>query len=163
MCDSKITIPYVDPALPYTVRRNSLAETYGFICNCPLCHSPFNQVPEHGVASAELASLESLLQQRILPFIERRDSLSASTKTTLGREFQATFHKDFLPSLSEAFSKASHSGSYNVALQKGRALLAFYYLIYPLNYPMIGWFTHFWKTVALHLISEHSSPRFGTC
>ncbi|KAF8527442.1 SET domain-containing protein [Hysterangium stoloniferum] len=134
----EITIPYIDPALPYTVRRDNLAKTYDFTCNCPLCHSPFDQVIEHGLAPAELTSFESRLHQRILPLIERRDSLIGLTKANLALEFLASLHQGFLPSISEAFSVASHYGSYSVAVQKGQALLAFYYLIYPANYPMIG-------------------------
>jgi hypothetical protein len=44
----------------------------------------------------------------------------------------------YMGGLSETFSKASHEGQYDLALESGETLLSLYLLIYPLNYPQIG-------------------------
>ena len=48
--------------------------------------------------------------------------------------------EDYISSLSEEFSKASHEGVYTVAFDAGLTLLAIYVVIYPPNYPQIGKF-----------------------
>ena len=53
-------------------------------------------------------------------------------------ELYSVLGEQFLPTLSEAFSRASHEGPYDVALSHGRTLLALYLLLYPQNYPQIG-------------------------
>jgi hypothetical protein len=44
----------------------------------------------------------------------------------------------YLTRLSSTFSKSSHQGQYNLAIDSGMTLLALYVLIYPSNYPQIG-------------------------
>ena len=46
--------------------------------------------------------------------------------------------EDYISSLSEEFSRASHEGDYAVAFNAGLTLLALYVVIYPPNYPQIG-------------------------
>ena len=46
--------------------------------------------------------------------------------------------EQYLPNLAEEFSLASHDGPFDVALKRGRTLLALYAVIYPQNYPQIG-------------------------
>jgi SET and MYND domain-containing protein len=48
------------------------------------------------------------------------------------------FRESYLARLSETFSSNSHEGLCDVALEAGVTLLAFYVLIYPVNYPQIG-------------------------
>lgn len=43
-----------------------------------------------------------------------------------------------MQNLSERFSKASHEGQYEVALESGLTLLSLYMIVYPENYPQIG-------------------------
>lgn len=44
----------------------------------------------------------------------------------------------YMAGLSETFSKASHEGQCDLALESGLTLLSLYLLIYPPNYPQIG-------------------------
>lgn len=43
-----------------------------------------------------------------------------------------------MQNLSERFSKASHEGQYEMALESGLTLLSLYMIVYPENYPQIG-------------------------
>ena len=51
---------------------------------------------------------------------------------------RAVYHESYITTLSETFSKASHEGQYDIALDSGVTLLALYVLLYPVNYPQIG-------------------------
>jgi len=51
---------------------------------------------------------------------------------------RTVYHEFYLTELSETFSKASHEGQYDIALDSGVTLLALYVLLYPVNYPQIG-------------------------
>lgn len=53
-------------------------------------------------------------------------------------ELYPVLDEQFLPTLSENFSRASHEGDYELALSSGRTLLALYAVLYPQNYPQIG-------------------------
>jgi hypothetical protein len=47
-------------------------------------------------------------------------------------------HPSYLPALSEAFSRASHDGPLDEAVDIGKTLNAFYQMTYPPNFPLIG-------------------------
>ena len=51
---------------------------------------------------------------------------------------RCVLREDYLSSLSEEFSRASHEGDHAVALDTGLTLLALYVVLYPPNYPQIG-------------------------
>jgi hypothetical protein len=57
---------------------------------------------------------------------------------TLPSELQSVLHDSFLTGLSETFSNASKDGPYDLALFKGKSILAVYLCVYPPLYPQIG-------------------------
>ncbi|KIJ54416.1 hypothetical protein M422DRAFT_775528 [Sphaerobolus stellatus SS14] len=137
----EITIPYVDPALPYDIRRRQLKEAYGFACQCPACQSPLSQISqpiEFDIDSKKSTELELLLRGSVLPVVFEDTPESSRTLSDFRMEIIPKLSPNYLPSLSEEFSEASHSGSYDKAIEKGKSLLALYFLLYPANYPMIG-------------------------
>jgi len=67
--------------------------------------------------------------------LTRPSSLSIET---IPKAIHLILHESFMASISEVFSRASHEGPVDVALEAGVTLLALYVLIYPLNYPQIG-------------------------
>lgn len=62
----------------------------------------------------------------------------AQATKPLPAQLYCVFNESYISMLSEKFSKASHDGPYDVALEAGTALLDVYRLIYPPNYPQIG-------------------------
>ncbi|KAI0712087.1 SET domain-containing protein [Earliella scabrosa] len=141
--DEEITIPYVDPALPYQTRQDALRVNYGFECTCRLCAfqggiEPVAVPPLSG--SKESKDLEAVLRSFALGDINREVKVPTSPGLfeRLPRELHVIFHESYLPSLSEKFSKTSHEGPYADAVESGLTLLAFYVTVYPPNYPQIG-------------------------
>ncbi|KAI0823932.1 SET domain-containing protein [Trametes gibbosa] len=145
--DEEITIPYLDPALPYQTRKEALQANYGFTCGCSLCQfqrgiDPVNLPPERGIES-DIEALRKL-DAALRVFALGADAQSLGVPNVSGL-FQTTppplfsvFHESYLPSLSEVFSKTSHEGQYVDAVEAGLTLLALYALVYPPNYPQIG-------------------------
>ncbi|KAH9850123.1 SET domain-containing protein [Lenzites betulinus] len=145
--DEEITIPYLDPALPYRIRREALEANYGFTCECSLCRfqrkiDPVSSPPERG-GEGDTEALQEL------DLALRTFTLGANTQPlnipVVPGMFETTppplypvFHESYLPALSEVFSKTSHEGSYADAVESGLTLLALYALVYPPNYPQIG-------------------------
>ena len=76
--------------------------------------------------------------------------LPGKPRTNVPRPLLCIFHEEYLSTLSEAFSKASHEGQYDLALDSGLTLLAVYIMIYPANYPQIGE----WKQSGLILLIQ---------
>ena len=64
--------------------------------------------------------------------------LPSRPRSTMPPALFCIFHETYLSTLSETFSKASHEGDYDLALDTGVTLLAAYIIIYPPNYPQIG-------------------------
>lgn len=58
--------------------------------------------------------------------------------TLLPEPLRSAFHESYLSQLSEQFSKMSHEGGYEEALEAGETMLSLYNLIYPSNYPQLG-------------------------
>lgn len=90
----------------------------------------------------ELSRLEEQLYAYAQPLARAsapvpRDSVSP-TLLDLPKSLYPLLHPDYLPALSEKFSKASHEGQYDVALSAGHTLLALYTVLYPPNFPQIG-------------------------
>lgn len=141
----QLTIPYLDPALPFQTRQDALRVNYGFECGCALCAferriEPVLNPPARG--SAELRALESALRTFSLGDINQGQGVRVPTAPgafeRLPRELHCLLHESYLPSLSEVFSKTSHEGPYGDAVESGLTLLAFYAMIYPPSYPQIG-------------------------
>ncbi|TCD70138.1 hypothetical protein EIP91_004608 [Steccherinum ochraceum] len=139
----EMTIPYVDPALPYDTRQDALRGNYGFTCTCSLCttQKEIGVVPSPPEDPDELSRLERGLCEYTWPAKEPVVVPATPTPELLIKmptSLRPVLHPDYLPELSERFSKASHEGQYEVALPSGRTLLALYMVLYPPNYPQIG-------------------------
>ncbi|KAF9463041.1 hypothetical protein BDZ94DRAFT_1309149 [Collybia nuda] len=137
--DSEITIPYLDPAL-YQTRQQIFDLTYGFRCTCFSCHilETLGPIPAPPASSPELTSIEKTLRQftQVESFLD--GGLPVIPQTNIPLSMYCVFHENYITNLSETFSKASHEGHYNLALDSGTTLLALYLLIYPPNYPQTG-------------------------
>ncbi|OSD07270.1 SET domain-containing protein [Trametes coccinea BRFM310] len=139
----EVTVPYLDPALPYQTRQDALRANYGFQCGCRLCLfqrgiEPVASPPQRG--SEELRDMETALRAFALGGDEHAVRLPAHPALfeTLPANLHPIFHESYLPSLSELFSKLSHEGPFVDAIEAGITQLALYAVVYPPNYPQIG-------------------------
>ncbi|EIW59441.1 SET domain-containing protein [Trametes versicolor FP-101664 SS1] len=139
----EITIPYLDPALPYQTRQEALEVNYSFNCDCRLCRfqsgiHPVNAPPERG--SDALRALEVALRTFALGADAQsmRVPTAPGTFESMPTTLHPVFHETYLPALSEVFSKTSHEGPYVDAVEAGLTLLALYVVVYPPQYPQIG-------------------------
>lgn len=96
---------------------------------------PLKEVPTD---SNELSSLESQLRAFVAFDSMSATSLPAISIEALPPALRCFLRESYMATLSEIFSKASHEGQYDVALESGITLLALYLIIYPTNYPQIG-------------------------
>lgn len=143
----QITLPYLDPALPLTTRQDALRINYGFQCNCALCTyqtsiSPLPPLPQNtqSVSALEL-QLCDFVTRNVVSLDPQRNITVTDINTarfSLPKELHTLLNPDYLPSLSEEFSRTSHEGEASKALSHGRILLALYAVIYPSRYPQIG-------------------------
>ena len=155
----QITIPYLDPALPYQTRQDALRANYGFICGCRLCtfQASIEPVPapprrttspENASASSRtpdtdpaLARLDATLRTFSFGDMSHEPVRVLTAPCAFERlpsTLHQVLHESYLPALSEAFSKTAHEGPYGDAVDTGLTLLAFYVAVYPSNYPQIG-------------------------
>jgi len=118
--------------------------TYGFRCTCPSCiyFEGVGNLPDTPEDPTKLAQLQNLLREFVFPTgIYPAKGLTLPSETNYQRIpnlLLPVFHESYLAGLSETFSRASHEGNSDEALEAGVALLALYVLIYPVNYPQIG-------------------------
>jgi hypothetical protein len=136
----QICIPYLDPALVQS-RQKIFQLTYGFDCACPSCMFTRRiRIPEPPEDSGQLAELERLLCRVVFSSDTWFCDLTFSHPTydEIPSSLYPMFHESYLTGLSERFSKSSHDGPYETALEVGYSLLALYMLIYAPNYPQIG-------------------------
>lgn len=144
-----MTIPYLDPALPFLERQLSLEQNYNFRCTCPACsfESQLATKPTYsGDEPSETAIIslrDSLLEHTslilTLPAHEVAESLNVLRDMhAIPEMLYPLFHQSVIPKLSEEFSKASHEGMVGRAMEVGHVLLAVYVLVYPPGYPQIG-------------------------
>lgn len=126
-----------------TQSRHQIFElTYGFRCDCSSCLyiRSLGTLPELPTEPAELDDLGRQLRE----FVGIKDTLllsptlPAKSLESTPSSLHAVFHEAYMSGLSETFSRCSHDGDYDVALDTGITLLALYILIYPSNYPQIG-------------------------
>lgn len=107
---------------------------------CRFCEQiqPISPIPSDGVRFSQLeTSLIALVLDRQ---VDGSVQLKSGTFniSSLPAELHPLLSKSYLPGVSEAFSKASHEGDYNLALSAGLTLLALYIVVYPSNFPLIG-------------------------
>ncbi|TBU44468.1 SET domain-containing protein [Dichomitus squalens] len=139
----EVTIPYLDPALPFQTRQDALHVNYGFECGCRLCtfERRIERVPTPPMRGAEeLRTLDAALRSFSLGDISQDVQVPTvpGSFERLPAVLLPVLHESYLPALSEAFSKTSHEGPYSEAIDSGLTLLAFYVMLYPPNYPQIG-------------------------
>lgn len=132
--DDEVTIPYVDPALPYSERQHVLQNVYGFRCSCVLCCAPYSdhsrkETPPH---------LLNELRERIFTSICNNPAILRSPEFASLRETLWNAANQLLPILAKDFSDASHSSRHKQAIEAGSALLAVYSILYPSNYLLTG-------------------------
>ncbi|CAL1713172.1 unnamed protein product [Somion occarium] len=133
----EITIPYLDPALPYETRQNALQANYGFRCACLLCtfEKRIHPIPSLPQNTEEFAALTKQLQT----FTEDEDETQdVPLMLSMPAQLYPLLNESYLPELSEQFSHSSHEGEYETALLTGRNLLALYKVLYHRNFPQIG-------------------------
>jgi hypothetical protein len=140
-------VPYVDPATPYDQRTNALRSSYRFTCQCILCGTSrargWNEhVPEPPSTPDGIRSFGGAVKAFAIG-LNNRLREDPYLFTELPKSLDAAMHPMYLPALSEAFSKSSHEGPLQDALDVGGTLLALYRVIYPPKFPMIGPCTHF--------------------
>ncbi|QRV99804.1 SET domain protein [Ceratobasidium sp. AG-Ba] len=134
----EIFISYIDPAAPYSKRRDALAHVYGFSCQCSRCTfdastasvSPTNQDRDelrHRIGTAVQAQIRN--EQSTLEVL--RDELRGLTPI-LDHELLRC-----LPDWTSEFSSSSHDGPYDKALEWGNAVLGVYVLVYPGIHPLL--------------------------
>ena len=138
MSDSEICIPYLDPALSET-RSKILEISYGFKCGCCSCTFLDSVLPLPPVPTE--ASDRTQLAGELRQFAGIHPGITSLPNTQLEKlpvDLGCVLREDYISSLSEEFSRASHEGDYAVAFNAGLTLLALYVVIYPPNYPQIG-------------------------
>ncbi|TDL22238.1 SET domain-containing protein [Rickenella mellea] len=160
----EITIPYIDPALPFHRRRQILELSYGFSCRCSSCM--LSQSIRIINSPVDFKGLETPLIDFV--FSKSPEKLpEAQCLSSLPKSLHHMLHELCLPHLSATFSDHSHDGPYTTALHVGRSLLALYCVVYPPNYPQIGMHClemakTAWNKYTTEEFSSDSSQRFIT-
>lgn len=141
--DEEILIPYVDPALLET-RQKMFKFTYGFTCTCASCRALDNIMSHQSLIDLEDISTHcAALRRHVFPTVTSDNPIISLPDTppdlnNVPPELQDILQESLLAKLCELFRNASHDGPVEVAQETGLAVLAFYVLIYPPNYPQIG-------------------------
>ncbi|KAK7690039.1 hypothetical protein QCA50_006684 [Cerrena zonata] len=133
----ELTIPYLDPALPYETRQDALQSNYGFQCACQLCifQGRIQPIPPLPSTLPET----SHLWDRLRAFVDSMgDSQDNPLVFAISEELYPFLNDTCLPDLSEQFTRSSHEGEFDIAILTGKRLLALYRMIYPRNFPQIG-------------------------
>lgn len=142
-------MPYLDPALPFQTRQEALWINYGFRCSCSLCTFEKDINPSRPalpvsdtVHDAE-AKLWNFVGTNIAPLYPQNKTYVkgldiGDARLSLPEQLYPLLHADYLPALSEEFSRTSHEGQCDRALTFGKTLLALYFVLYPPYYPQIG-------------------------
>jgi hypothetical protein len=136
---TQVCLPYLDPALLQS-RQQMFDLTYGFRCTCSSCQfmETLGHIPSPPSTSDELRSVAGMVREFVGVNSLSHTRLPSRPQTTIPPPLLCVFHETYLSTLSETFSKASHEGQYDLALDSGLTLLAVYIMIYPANYPQIG-------------------------
>lgn len=115
--------------------------SYVFQCQCPTSLFLRRIGPLPDIPAAENDTLK--ISEELLEFVgfdsaKALISLPDKSLENLPPSLYCVLRESYMGGLSETFSKTSHEGQYDVALQSGDTLLSLYLLVYPLNYPQIG-------------------------
>jgi len=148
-----VCLPYLDPALHET-RQQILEISYGFKCQCPSCLflGEIGPLPGLPIDETEITSLEKSLRDLVAFVPDLTHALPKRLIEDTPPSLYCMLREGYMGGLSETFSKASHEGQYDLALESGVTLLSLYLLIYPPNYPQIGKIPAQFKSVLSVLI-----------
>ncbi|KIM43208.1 hypothetical protein M413DRAFT_398217 [Hebeloma cylindrosporum] len=137
--EEEVCLPYLDPAL-HESRRQILEISYGFKCQCPSCLflQAIGPLPELPIDQTELSFLEKSLRDLVGFVPDLAHTLPERLIEDTPPSLYCMLREGYMAGLSETFSKASHEGQYDVALESGVTLLSLYLLVYPPNYPQTG-------------------------
>ncbi|KAL4075138.1 hypothetical protein V8B97DRAFT_1867380 [Scleroderma yunnanense] len=142
----EICITYVDPALLET-RQKMFQITYGFTCTCASCRGLDSLItPRPSIDLEDTSAHCAALCRYVFPVVTL-DNPTIHLPTippdfsSIPPQIRNILQESFLTKICELFRNASHDGPLEVAQQTGLAVLAFYVLIYPPNYPQIGMHT----------------------
>lgn len=114
--------------------------TYGFRCRCSSCQfvETLGPIPSPPSKPDQFRTTAEMIREFVGVNNLNHSGLPSRPQKALPRPLLCIFHEAYLSNLSETFSKASHEGQYDLALDSGLTLLALYIMIYPVNYPQIG-------------------------
>jgi hypothetical protein len=140
----QITVPYLDPAHPYSVRQDALRSTYGFTCTCNRClfdSSIASSIPPTPPNSSDYLRFHGSLVDLVFGVansLAPKTPIPSMSIDRLPPDQYVLLNRSHLPYLSARFSDASHDGIHPMASDAGLALLAMYLIIYPSHYPLTG-------------------------
>lgn len=142
ICDAfmhQVCIPYLDPAL-HESRQRILEISYGFKCHCPSCLflGAVGPLPGLPIGETAIFPLEKALRDLVGFVPVLAPVLPERSIEDTPPSLYCLLREGYMSGLSEAFSKASHEGQYDLAFESGVTLLSLYLLVYPSNYPQIG-------------------------
>ncbi|CAE6513357.1 unnamed protein product [Rhizoctonia solani] len=124
----EICISYTDPASPDSKRRDALQHAYGFLCQCPRCITGTSTAPPSPDHEPIIRSqIETIVQEQV----GNNDSSLKTVRDSLAPFSLERGLLDLLPSWTADFSKSSHDGPYDQALQHGNAVLGVVVVINP--------------------------------
>lgn len=139
----------------FQTRQKILQISYGFVCDCLVCsYIDAIEIPKVPSNPDDLSQIAHKLQEFVGVKLLELDELPNPQVTEVPVQLRCTLREDFIAFLSEIFSKSSHEGEHDVALDSGLTLLALYLIIYPPNFPQIG-MEFFRKTI------HPNSPHLG--
>lgn len=96
------------------------------------------EIPPPPTNSHELDLVGRMLRDYV-DVDQRLDTGSPSKpRRHIPQSMLCVLHETYLSTISETFSKASHEGNYDLALDTGTTILALYTVLYPPNYPQTG-------------------------
>ena len=156
----KITVPYLDPALPYSSRQAMLKHSYGFTCICQKCEyqSNLSALPPIPSSPEELKALELVLKDYALISTDFKLSDILRVPQGLPVGCQCLLRDEYLSGTTAKFDKATQEGRLEDGVENGLNVLALYVLAYPRNYPLTGKLAG--KVDFLHSQPPRSRPSF---
>ncbi|CUA76953.1 Histone-lysine N-methyltransferase ASHR1 [Rhizoctonia solani] len=131
----EISISYTDPASPDSKRRDALQHAYGFFCQCPRCITGASAAPPSPADEPIIRNqIETIVQEQV----RNNESGLEIVRDVLAPVSLERGLLDWLPNWTADFSKSSHEGPYDQALQHGNVVLGVYALVYPSAHPLLG-------------------------
>ena len=159
----QLTIPYLDPILPFHERQMFLQERYGFTCTCSLCtlqtplptptsHPTMPPRPEDmnrlfqlvigkGIATA-LANLKTLVTQPGFA-VDQLGGFGLPLPSRISQErlpigLINCLKPNVVQQLMELFGEATSEGNWQAACMAGMHVLAIYVPVYGWRHPLVG-------------------------